>query len=163
MKKLCKIMSAIAMALTLAACANKPSSVPEQPSFSSSNGTSESLSTTTSDTPNGLESSTLSSAPYVPVENSENSTDIKSESTTSSTSESRSDDTSASSESGSSTTESLPENDTETKENPDMFDFYSKFMVNLDYLFRSSYMSVYPVFSGFLGIIDMGRSSYIPS
>ena len=37
-----------------------------------------------------------------------------------------------------------------------------KFMVNLDYLFRSSYMSVYPVFSGFPGILDTGRSSHIP-
>ena len=33
--------------------------------------------------------------------------------------------------------------------------------MNFDYLFRSSYMSVYPVFTGFSGIFRIGRSSHI--
>ncbi len=38
-----------------------------------------------------------------------------------------------------------------------------KLLVKLDYLFRNSYMSESPVFSGFSGSLDMGRSSHIPS
>ncbi len=42
MKKLCRIISVIVLAATLAGCANEPSGVPKPPTLSNSNGTSES-------------------------------------------------------------------------------------------------------------------------
>ncbi len=127
MKRLYKIIPVIAMAVTLAACANEPSSVSAPPILSNSNDTVESLSTIASSTADSSIDSTLSSnTPYVPTKNSESSTAIKTESTTSRASESNPEITGTSSVSSSSTTESLPENETETKENPGMFDFDSK-------------------------------------
>ena len=96
MKKLCKIIPVIAMAITLVACASEPPSISEPPTLSNSNGTSGS------------------------------SSHVETESTTNSTSESPSEITSTSSVDNPSTTEKLPENDPETKENPGMFDFSSK-------------------------------------
>ncbi len=127
MKRLYKIIPVIAMAVTLAACANEPSSVSAPPILSNSNDTVESLSTIASSTADSSIDSTLSSnTPYVPTENSKSSTAIKTESTTSSASESNPEITGTSSVSSSSTAEGLPENETETKENPGMFDFDSK-------------------------------------
>lgn len=130
MKRLCKIILVIAMAVTLAACANEPSSMAAPPMLSNSNDTAESLSTITSSMSDISIDSTLSvNIPDVPTENSKSSADIKTEITTSSASESNSEITSTSSVSSSSTAESPPENKTETKENPGMFDFNSKAVI----------------------------------
>ena len=126
MKKLCKIIPVIAMAITLVACANEPPSISELPTLSNSNGTSESSSLTTISKADSSIDSTLSNMPSVPTENSESSSHVETESTANSTSDSYSEFTSTSSASGSSTAEKPPENDPETKENPGMFDFSSK-------------------------------------
>ncbi len=147
MKKLCKLISVIALTIALAACANEPSSVPEPPLISDSGGNSVSSPTT-----NGSSESTTSNISSVKVESS---TDIKTESTaggtfedtsnnsstpesskyssdtgheitTSSVSGNNSEVTSTSSVSSSSITEKPLKPEPIIKENPGMFDLDSK-------------------------------------
>ncbi len=71
MKELYKIISVIVLAATLAACANEPSGVPKPPTFTNSNGSSES----TSDT--GTESSSSESHTDTTEKPPENDTETK--------------------------------------------------------------------------------------
>ena len=141
MKKLCKIIPIIGLIMTLTACANEPSRVPEPPILSNSGESSvnspiadilsESMASDTSNVSaeNGESSSntktestsgnpeTTSNNSSAPTENSENISDTKQENTTSSLSESNLDVTSNS---------STTKNDPIIKENPGMFDLDSK-------------------------------------
>ena len=141
MKKLCKIIPIIGLIMTLTACANEPSRVPEPPILSNSGESSvnspiadilsESMASDTSNVSaeNGESSSntktestsgnpeTTSNNSSAPTENSENISDTKQENTTSSFSESNLDVTSNS---------STTKNDPIIKENPGMFDLNSK-------------------------------------
>ncbi|MCX4356658.1 MAG: aldo/keto reductase [Oscillospiraceae bacterium] len=135
MKKLCKVIPIIALALALTSCSNAPTSVPAPLLISNSN--------VSSPTTDSLSENSASGILSVPTENS---TDIEAESSAngssyepinnifsdetdnsaSGTPESDSEFTSTSSVSSSDTTEKLPENEPITKENPGMFDFDSK-------------------------------------
>lgn len=135
MKKLCKVIPIIALALALTSCSNAPTSVPAPLLISNSN--------VSSPTTDSLSENSASGILSVPTENS---TDIEAESSAngssyepinnifsdetdnsaSGTPESDSEVTSNSSVSSSDTTEKLPENEPITKENPGMFDFDSK-------------------------------------
>ena len=72
MKKPCKIITVVALTITLAACANEPSGIPQLPTLSNSNGTSESSSTTTSSATDSSTDSTSSSMPAAPNDSIEN-------------------------------------------------------------------------------------------
>ena len=135
MKKLCKVIPIIALALALTSCSNAPTSVPAPLLISNSN-----VSSPTTDSSSENSASGILSVP------TENSTDIEAESSAngssyepinnifsdetdnsaSGTPESDSEVTSNSSVSSPDTTEKLPENEPITKENPGMFDFDSK-------------------------------------
>lgn len=119
MKKLCKIVLVIALAATLAACANESSGVPEPPALSDPSSASEGSSAAISSTSGSSGSSTSSSIPYVPEESSQSSSETGTES---SSSESHPEVTSTSSVNSSSATENEPL----VKENPGMFDLNSK-------------------------------------
>ncbi len=121
MKKLCKLITVIALTITLAACANEPSSIPQPPSLSNSTDGSESSSTDTSSIAGGSSEEMTNSTSSAPTESGESSSESES-----SSSESSAEITSTSSLSSSAATEDPPENNTSTKENPGMFDLNSK-------------------------------------
>ena len=100
MKKPCKIIAVIALTATLAACANEPSGIPQLPTLSNSNGTSESSSTKINSTADSSTDSTSSSMPAAPAESIENSAETKTDKSTTNNYESPSGNTSNSSDSG---------------------------------------------------------------
>ncbi len=118
MKKPCKIIAIIALTATLDACANEPSGIPQLPTLSNSNGTSESSSTTTSSATDSSTDSTSSSMPAAPTESIENSADTKPEKSTTNNYESSSGNTSNSSDSGGESSINIPsENEPPTLSN----------------------------------------------